>query len=66
MGGFDRTLGMIFSDRERFGRQRWSKLTPQVKFKLPPTKEFDMPYPEPFKLAQGPQNSEGSVRMFKL
>ena len=23
----------------------------QVKFKLPPTKEFDMPYPEPFKLA---------------
>ena len=23
----------------------------EVKFKLPPTKEFDMPYPEPFKLA---------------
>lgn len=55
-----------FFGSERFGRQRSSKLTPQVKFKLPPTKEFDMPYPEPFKLAQGPQDSEGSVRMSKL
>ena len=34
------------------------QLSIQVKFKLPPTKEFDMPYPEPFKLAQGSQLRE--------
>lgn len=32
-------------------------VTQEVKFKLPPTKEFDMPYPEPFKLAPGMRKS---------
>jgi len=32
-------------------------VTQYVKFKLPPTKEFDMPYPEPFKLAPGMKKS---------
>lgn len=33
--------------------QNVALVTQKVKFKLPPTKEFDMPYPEPFKLAPG-------------
>lgn len=32
-------------------------VTQEVKFRLPPTKEFDMPYPEPFKLAPGMRKS---------
>lgn len=32
-------------------------VTQKVKFVLPPTQEFDMPYPEPFKLAPGMKKS---------
>mmetsp|Transcript_52322 Transcript_52322/g.132209 ORF Transcript_52322/g.132209 Transcript_52322/m.132209 type:complete len:1905 (+) Transcript_52322:207-5921(+) len=37
--------------------QNVALVTQKVKFKLPPTKEFDMPYPEPFKLAPGMRKS---------
>eukprot|EP00404_Azadinium_spinosum_P043449 CAMPEP_0180798104 /NCGR_PEP_ID=MMETSP1038_2-20121128/57748_1 /TAXON_ID=632150 /ORGANISM="Azadinium spinosum, Strain 3D9" /LENGTH=130 /DNA_ID=CAMNT_0022837455 /DNA_START=21 /DNA_END=409 /DNA_ORIENTATION=- len=37
--------------------QNVALVTQKVKFKLPPTKEFDMPYPEPFKLAPGMKKS---------
>jgi len=32
-------------------------VTQKLRFALPPTKEFDMPYPEPFKLAPGMKKS---------
>jgi hypothetical protein len=37
--------------------QNVSLITQKLKFTLPPTKEFDMPYPEPFKLAPGMKKS---------
>jgi hypothetical protein len=37
--------------------QNVALVTQKVKFKLPGTKEFDMPYPEPFKLAPGMKKS---------
>jgi len=37
--------------------QNVALVTQKVKFKLPSTKEFDMPYPEPFKLAPGMKKS---------
>mmetsp|Transcript_107359 Transcript_107359/g.309044 ORF Transcript_107359/g.309044 Transcript_107359/m.309044 type:complete len:1834 (-) Transcript_107359:146-5647(-) len=37
--------------------QNVALVTQKVKFKLPPTKVFDMPYPEPFKLAPGMRKS---------
>jgi hypothetical protein len=37
--------------------QNVALVTQKLKFTLPPTKEFDMPYPEPFKLAPGMKKS---------
>jgi hypothetical protein len=37
--------------------QNVALVTQKLKFKLPATKEFDMPYPEPFKLAPGMKKS---------